>query len=541
VASPPDKKVNNNNTYGQNNRRRSHHFTRYRQIASVLIKYQLKDILKTLGMERFLPLRWLPPGLPWRKTPYTRPERIRMAMEELGTTFIKLGQILSTRTDMIPADFAQELAKLQSSIRPLPVDVVKKVISEELGRPVEEVFTYFDPVAVGVASIGQAHAAVLLDGTEVVVKARKPGVVEQVNEDLEILHQLASSAGQNLQGAEHYDLVGVVEEVGEALKGETDYIREGHHAEHFAKFFAKDRRVHVPKVYWEYTTRQVITLERIRGSNILDIQALDKAGFDRKELAKRTVELWLTMFFENDIFHADPHPGNLFVEADGNLGLIDFGMVGVVDEEVRGYLANAIKAILDREVDRLLDALIELGAVRGDVSKENLRLDLKHIMAHYPKDMDITEIENYSNLGELLAVIRRNHVQMPSNTFLMLKTMAMVQSLGKGLDPEIDIFALLAPRVRHVYRKSHSVTSIVSQLPQAFSDLASLSISLPSRINRLVRSVERGELQVKTDMSGLEVHLEHLERIANRIVLGVVISAIILGVTIVVLAYKLGR
>jgi ubiquinone biosynthesis protein len=540
VATTPEKKEKND-SFGQTDRRRGSHFHRYRQIVSVLIKYQLRDILKTLGLEKFLPLRWLPPKMPWSKTPYTRSERIRMAMEELGTTFVKLGQILSTRTDILPADYAQELAKLQSSLRPLPVEVIKKVIAGELGRPIAEVFSYFDPIAVGVASIGQVHSAVLMDGTEVVVKARKPGVVEQVTKDLEILRQLAASANQNWHASEHYDLTQVVEEVGEALQGEMDYIREGHHAEYFAKFFTKDQAVHVPKVYWEYTTQQIITLERIRGANILDIQALDKAGLDRKDLAQRAVELWLRMFFESDIFHADPHPGNLFVEANGNLGLIDFGMVGVVDDEVRSYLANAVKSILDRDVDRLLDALIELGAVRADVSKEKLRLDLKHVMAHYPKDIVITEIENYSNLGELLMVIRRNHVQMPSNTFLMLKTMAMVQSLGKGLDPEIDIFALLAPKVTRVYRRKHSVRSLVTQLPQAFSDLANLGITLPSRLNRLVRSVERGELQVRTDLSGLEVHLEHLERIANRIVLGVMVSAIILGITIIILAFKLGH
>jgi ubiquinone biosynthesis protein len=539
MLNSPAPKTNHNSSE-QADHRRGSHLNRYRQLVSVLVRYQLRDILKTLGLEKFLPLRWLPPRMPWQKTPYTRPERIRMALEELGTTFVKLGQILSTRTDMVPADYAQELAKLQSSLRPLPVETIKKVIIEELGRPIEEVFSFFNPVAVGVASIGQAHEAVLLNGTEVVVKVRKPGVVEQVAEDLEILRQLASRANQNWHDSTSYDLTSVVEEVGETLQGEMDYIREGHHAEFFTRFFAKDKMVHIPKVYWEYTTQRVITLERIRGMNILDIKALDNAGFNREDLAKRSVDLWLKMFFESDMFHADPHPGNLFVEANGHLGLIDFGMVGMVDDEVRSYLANAVKAILDRDVDRLLDALIELGALRSDVSRENLRTGLKHIMTHYPRDIEITDIENYSNLGELLMVIRRNHVQMPSNTFLLLKTMAMVQSLGKGLDAEIDIFALLSPRVIHVYRQKHSVRSLVGQLPQAFADLASLGITLPSRINRLVRSVERGELQVRTDLSGLEVHLEHLERIANRIVLGVIVSAVIIGITVIILAFKSG-
>jgi len=494
-------------------------------------------MLRTLGLERFLPLRWVPPGNPWRKQPFTKPQRMRMALEELGTTFVKVGQIVSTRTDLLPPEFAVELTKLQDSLQPLPLDVIEKAISAELGRPVNEVFASFDPHPVGVASIGQAHAATLRDGTEVVVKARKPGVAGQVEEDLDILRQLAASSAQRWEGAQDYDLVGIVEEIAETLMAEMDYVKEGHNAEYFARFFQEDPSIHIPKILWEFTGPRVITLERIRGISILDGASLEKGGFDRKELAKRCVNLWLKMVFEGEVFHADPHPGNLFVEKDGRLGLIDFGMVGIVDNEVRKHLATALKAILDRDVDLLIDSLMDLGAVPPEGSRESLRKDLKHVMGHYPK-LSMAELKVNSNLGELLTVLRRNRIQLPSNSFLLLKTMAMVQSLGKGLDSGFDIFPLLEPNVNRVLKERFSPSAIIRRLPSAAADFANLSMELPQRVSRVMKSIERGEVKVRVDATGLERHLEHLERMVNRVVIGLVVAALIIGVAIFVLTLR---
>jgi ubiquinone biosynthesis protein len=299
--------------------------------------------MKYVGLQRYLPLRFFLRGNPWRKLPYSKAERTYLMLEELGTTFIKLGQILSTRADLLPPDYIKQLSKLQSSLKQLPAETMKKVISDELGKPVEQVFASFDPVALGVASIGQVHAATLPDGTEVVVKIQKPGVQEQVAEDMDILRQSAVSASQTWEGADQYDLVGIVEETAETLMAEMDYMREGHSAEYFAGFFHEDPTIHIPRIFWESTTSRVLTMERIRGIPILDIASLDKAGLDRKSLAKRSADLWLKMVFESGMFHADPHPGNLFVESNGHLELIDFGMVTSVDEETKEHLVYTVK------------------------------------------------------------------------------------------------------------------------------------------------------------------------------------------------------
>lgn len=511
-------------------RRHARHFGRYRQITMVLVKHRLGDLIRTFGLERFLPFHLIPPSYPWYKDELTYSQRTRMALEELGTTFIKMGQILSTRTDVLPSDFTQELAKLQDSLTPVPLEVIEKAISDELGRPTRELFASFDPNPVGVASIGQAHAATLPDGTDVVVKVHKPGVAEQVTEDLEILRQLAVSTSRRDKGLPEYDLATLVEEIADTLMGELDYIREGHSAEHFAQFFQEDLSIHIPKIIWEYTTPKVITLERIRGINIFDVAALDKAGFDRKELARRSVNIWLRMVFEDTLFHADPHPGNLFVEADGRLGLIDFGMIGLIDDEVRDHFVSAIKGILDRDVDLFIDSLIDLGAVATFSSRASLRRDLKHIMGHYPDLM--SQLNIAYNFGEFFAVVRRNHVQLPANTFLLLKAMAMAQSIGRELDPSFNFFGALEPHIEKILKEKYAPSALFRRLPSAAAQLAMFGAGLPRRLDRVVKSVERGEFQVRADVSGLDHQVHQLERVINRAVIGIIIAAIILALAI---------
>jgi ubiquinone biosynthesis protein len=514
------------------------HFARYREIAAILMKYQLKEPIETLGLERYLPLRWLPPALPWQKSRLSKPERMRVALEEMGTTFVKLGQIVSTRSDLVPPQYINELVKLQNALKPLPAELIKQVIAKELGRPIEQIFAAFNDKAIGVASIGQVHAATLKDGTDVVVKVQKPGVQEQVEEDMEILNQQAASAGGTWQGARQYDLKGVIQETSETLQAEMDYVREGHSSEYFANVFSKDRRVHTPRIFWDYTTKKVLTMEHIHGIGILDTQALVNARYDLKDLAKRASDLWLKMIFEGVAFHADPHPGNLFVEDGGRLGLIDFGMIGLVDDEVRNYLIKTVKAILDRDVDLLIDSLDDLGALGRETSRDTLRADLRHIMSHYPK-LTVVELQGNSNLGELLAVLRRNYVQLPSNTFLLLKTVAMAHSLGIRLDPDFDIVPLLEHHIRKVLAKTQSLAAVVTQMPTTIRDLATFGAGLPERVTRLIKSVERGDIEVRTNVSGIEIHLEHLERIINRIIIGMVVAAVLIGVALAFLAFQI--
>jgi ubiquinone biosynthesis protein len=529
-------------------RKRNGHFARYRQIAMVLAKYRLEEVLRYVGLQNYLFMGWLLRGNPWRKNSHTKPERMRMAIEELGTTAVKLGQILSCRSDLLPPDYITELSKLQNSMHPFPVEIMKNVFNEELGRSTEELFLSFE-APIGIASIGQVYTCeqvytcTLADGTEVVTKVQKPDVPALVELDVDILKRAAAYATNHWKWAQQYDLVGIVQEISETLKNEMDYIQEGHNAEYFADFFHEDRTIHIPRIFWESTTSRVLTMERIRGIGILDVQSLDKAGFNRKELAKRSVDLWLKMVFESEMFHADPHPGNLFVEADGRLGLIDFGMVYMVDDEVRWHLANVVKAILDRNVDLLIDELIELGAVslRHERSRDKLRKDLKYIMSHLSKIQLKKRSESVTtNLDNLLSVLRINRIQLPSNTFMLLKTIIMVQGLGKGLDPDFDIVPMLESRIYGLIKKRYSIKSALRRLPSATTELISLVGGLPQRLDRMMKTAERGEIQVQADVSGVEQHIHHLERLLNRAMIVILVSSLILGIALFFVGYRLG-
>jgi ubiquinone biosynthesis protein len=532
------------NNKAQQKRKSNNHFARYRQIVMVLAKYRLEEVLKLVGLRNYMLVGWMLRGNPFRKMIYTKPERVRMAIEELGTTFVKLGQILSTRADLLPPEYTKELSKLQSSLKPLPVEVMKKVISDDLGRPTDEVFSQFAPDPIGVASIGQVYACTVTDGPEVVVKVQKPGVPETVEEDMLILARAAVSVTNHWKGAQQYDLVGIVQEIADTIRTEMDYIQEGHNAEYFAWFFKKEPTIHIPAIMWESTTARVITMERIHGIGVLDVQALDKAGFDRKELAKRSVNIWLKMVFEGEAMHADPHPGNLFVEPDGRLGLVDFGMVCTVDNEVRWHLANALKAILDRNADMLIDALIELGAVslRVEGSRARLRKDMKYVMGQFSTTHLLKRSESVSyNLEQLFTMLRRNRIQLPSNTFLLLKTIVMAQSLGRGLDPEFDIAPLLQSSVIRAIRKRYSIMAALRRVPVAAAELASLVGGLPQRMDRMMKTVERGEMQVRADVSGIDTYVHHIEKLATRALICIVGAAIVLGLALFFVGLRLGH
>ncbi len=397
-----------------------------------------------------------------RAEPYTRPEHVRLALEQLGATFIKLGQILSTRSDLLGPDYQAKLAKLQDDVPPLPGEVVRELIAQELGQEAEEAFAFFEVVPLAAASIGQAHAATLHDGNEVVVKVRRPGVVEQIAEDLEILRNLAVHAGRHWQAAADYDLVGLVDEFAETLQAELDYLREARNAERFATNFAQDGDVHIPRVFWETTTSRVLTLERVYGIKVSDLDALDEAVIDRRALAKLATRVTAQMVFEDGFFHADPHPGNFFVDPGGRLGVIDFGMVGEIDERLRGQLGTLLVALARTDPDRITDAVLALSSARGPVDRGRLRADLAALVASN-KGRTVSEIALGSVIEQTLAIVRRHHLQLPHELALLLKMVVMNEGMAGALDPDFQLGSVLAPYAQRL-------VVAIDQLPATVAD-----------------------------------------------------------------------
>lgn len=516
------------------NWRKDLHLNRSREIASVLMghgwhylteKFELFNVGKPTNQQN------------GHGGPLTRPEHLRSALEELGTTFIKLGQILSTRADLLPPDYLAELTKLQDSTAPVPFEAVRDTLVAELGQPIHTAFLDFNPEPLATASIGQAYAATALDGTEVVVKIRRPGVVEQVHEDLEILRELAAAASRHWELADQYDLVGIVEEFSDTLKRELDYIREGHNAERFAADFASEAGIHIPRVYWETTTSRVLTLERIRGTKINDLANLDKQGIDRSGLARFATDVVMRMVCENGFFHADPHPGNFFIEPDGTIGLIDFGMVGILDERRQEHLADLLINIEHQDADRLVDVFLDLGVTRKRIDRVLFRRDIEHLLSTY-WGLPLSDLRISAVLNDVFTIMRRHHLHLPSNLALLFKTVIMIEGLGVNLDPDFRLTSALEPYAERLVLRRYSPTKLIRNLGRASLFWARVSAEMPQQLHRIVSAAENGNLQIGMRPEGFDPVIRRVEKIANRIVLGVLAAAFINGLAVLASVYR---
>jgi ubiquinone biosynthesis protein len=511
------------------NWRKSFHLDRSRQIARVLLSHGWNFLRNN---ER--PNASATPVL----AANARPLHLRLALEELGTTFIKLGQILSTRADLLPPEYLAELTKLQDSAPAVALEDIRQSLLSELGRPIEQLFSQFDPVPLAAASIGQAHAATLWDGTEVVVKVRRPAVVEQVNEDLEILKELAATASRHWEFADRYDLTGLVDEFSQTLRAELDYIREGHNAERFAANFAADSRIHVPRVFWELSTGRVLTLERIRGIKINNLTALDEQGTDRRWLADYATSVVLKMVCEDGFFHADPHPGNFFIEPNDTIGLIDFGMVGVLDEQTQDLLAELLIGIDRKDADRLVDVFLDLGVTRKRIDRLLVRHDIEHLLSTY-WGLPLGELKVTALLNDVYSIMRRHNMHLPSNLALLLKTVIMIEGMGVNLDPDFQLTKSLTPYTERLVRRQYSPFRWGRTFGRASLDFAKLGVEMPRHLRRIVNAAENGNLQIGMRPEGFDPIIDRLEKVANRIVLSVIAAAFINGLAVFASVYSL--
>jgi ubiquinone biosynthesis protein len=513
------------------------HRTRYRQIIEILVHHGFGVMLGVFGRDT---LRSLLPGVArggnGRNNTISGPEHLRLALEELGPTFIKLGQILSSRSDLLPADYRDELAKLQDAAPPVPEDQVRAILSEELGRPADEVFATFDYSPLASASIGQAHAATLPDGTEVVVKLRRPGVVEQVDEDLHMLLDLALKASNYWELARYYDLVAIASEFAQTLRNELDYVREGRNVERIAENFVQDARVHIPQVYWETTTSRMLTLERIRGIKISDVAALDAAGMDRSLIAHRAAHLLLTMILRDGFFHADPHAGNVFIEHDQTIGLIDFGMVGNVDAAGRDLLVRLMITMTRQDASQLADVVLEIGMGGAHVDRNALRRDLQRLLSRYIGQA-IGDVKFGAMLGELVEIIRRQHLRLPPDFALLVKTLGMAEGLAAQVYPPFDLMEVYVPLARELMTQQFSLGQWTKHVLLAGIDAVEMSLELPQRLRRILGDIERGGFEIAIQPASFDPYVQRLEMMVNRAIMALLAATFTIAAAWLFAAY----
>jgi ubiquinone biosynthesis protein len=510
------------------------HLRRYQQIGRILSRYGFGHILTQLGIGRVIA-----PGLVklrfssgeiLRATPA---ERVRMVIEELGPTFIKLGQIASTRGDIIPLELVRELEKLQDTVPPTAFVLIQEQVEKELEKPLHDVFPTFEEAPVASASLGQVHFATLPGGEEIAVKVFRPGVDKLIEIDLDILLELASMAEKRTEWGKYYGVLSLAREFADTLRTEQNYEQEGHNIDRFRQIFGSEEYVRVPKVHWETTTRRVLTMERMQGIKITNVNALQAAGLDCKAVARNNIHILLKAVLHDGFFHADPHAGNFVVLPNEAIGMMDFGIMGHLDPVERLGLVQLFVGLFRQETDRVVEAMSALGIATNAADKRNLARDLDRLRMRY-YGLDLEKIRARSFVEDLMGLAFANRLRMPSNLVLVFKAIAMLEGISLQLDPEINVFSEVEPFVRDALLELQSPVTRLKEAAEQMRESAEAMMRLPKQLQGILEQIEAGESNLSMNLRGLEEPTRRITTGANRLALAILAAGLIIGPALII-------
>lgn len=518
--------------------RHTRHLGRYRQIVQVLAHHGFGYMLEQLGLTRFLPL---PRRVKFQVSPL-RPagvaERLVQVLIELGPTFVKIGQFMSTRPDMLPPEFVDELAKLQDTVPPFPTRAAIARIEAELGAPITTLFREFSDTPLAAASLGQVHAAVLPNGDHVAVKIQRPDIAAIIENDLEILSDLAALAQDRKILGEQYDLVELAWEFSITLRRELDYHREAQNAERFRALFANHPTVYIPRVYFDYTSAHVLTTERLFGVKINDFAGLKAQGVDPKLLAQNSIRLIVHEVF-NGFFHADPHPGNFFALPGGVIGAVDFGQVGSLDEKMTRNLIALIVAIMQRSPDQAIRALEGLEVLQRHQITSAVRRDV-HLLIESMTGVSLRDISMHVTGRELFRIVRRHKLRMPGTIATLLRAMMMMEGIGLQLDPTIDVLGQAKPYVNEAIARHFAPDALGKRLLEQGRVFGEIALETPEQLSNLLYRLNGGQFEIRTREMEMRYLANALVNAANYLALSIVLAAIILGIALILVAHSIG-
>ena len=450
---------------------------------------------------------------------------MREAFTELGTTFIKLGQILSTRPDLAGPEITDELAKLQSGTPADPPTVVREILESEFGAAPEVLFSAFDDRAAASASIGQVHFAALKDGTPVVVKVQHPGIEGRIRSDLEILKGLSELAEQYSEEARQYRPTSTIAEFSRTLLAELDFSRERKNLETFARNFADDPLVVIPQPYPEFSTSRVLTMDRLDGISLADTEQLLANGQDLGDLAFRGANIFLEMIFRDGLYHADPHPGNIFAMQNSAIGLLDFGMVGRIDDQLRERFEDLLMALAERNSQAVCDSICEMGAVPRELDQNDLRTELEDFLAEFGSQ-NLDELDLGGALNRMMEIIRNFKIVLPSRVSLLIKVLVMLEGTSRGLSPKFSLAEIIRPYQAKILKRRLAPDRLFQKAKQHSKDWTRLVEMAPRELADILNQIKRGQF---------DVHLEHrkLDSVINRLVMGVLTAALFVGASMI--------
>ncbi len=508
---------------------------RYRTILGVLIKYGFGHFVEQLNIDYYLELGKrivTRDRMPRELERFSQPQRLRMAMEELGPTFIKLGQLMSTRPDVLGQDYIKEFSKLQDKVPAVPLEEIKNQVQRELGRPTEKLFAKFSTEPIAAASIAQVHRGKLKSGEEVVFKVRRPGITKIIETDIDVLMGLAYLIEQHVPAVALYDPVGLVKEFHRNIMRELNFTREGRTVDRFALNFANSATVYIPKIFWDYSGEIVLTMEYVEGIKISDTEQLTAQGYDLKEIANRGADSFLKQVLEYGLFHGDPHPGNVFILPDQVICMLDYGMVGRLGQDLKDQLLDLLQALLERDVDRIISQLLYSGELTDNSDMKNLRRDLHDFIEDY-YDIVLQDIKVGKLLSEFIDILTHHRIHFPADFMLLAKALIIMEGVGRQLDPDFNMISHMRPYVNRLVMERFSPKNVAAQASRIGQAYTSLAKNLPHDIKEFLNRLNRNQFKIDLEHRGLEKLVTDLDRSSNRVSFAVVIGSLIVGSSLV--------
>lgn len=509
---------------------------RLHEIGSVLVRYGFGDLVRRIGLAGALEragqaLHWRQPEELAHLQP---PARVRRALETLGPTFVKFGQVLSTRVDLFTPDWIAELSKLQNQTPVLPFDAIREQLVEDLGGPPEGVFAKLDTEAMAAASLAQVYRARLQDGTPVILKVRRPGIRPIIEADLRLLARLAEMAESQSPDLRRYRVRDIVEQFARSMRRELDFAAEGRSAERVARNFIGRDEIVIPRVHWTYTGERLNVQDDVEGIGGQDIAGIEAAGMSRRLLARRGAEAVLKMMLEDGFFHADPHPGNVCYLPGNRVAFYDFGMVGRLSEDRRLEIVLLLNGLVAGNADAVSEILLDWGGdeVGSAVDSGRLRSDIDDFIDQY-RGVPLRELDMGSMMTDLTTLLRAHALLLPPDLSLLIKSFITLEGMGRTLDPEFDMASMAQPFLARVLKDAWSPKALATRTREGGQALMWILGKLPRDLNRTIRLIRRGRIGVDVDVGGLERFGNQVDKAITRLTMGIVTAALIVGSSIV--------
>lgn len=510
---------------------------RSREIVGVLLNHGFGDLVDRVGIRDYW-YRWrrmfsrkgqLPAPVPH----LTTVERIRRTLEDLGPTFIKFGQVMSTRPDVVPPAMITELQRLQERVPPFPTEVAVAQLERELGRPLDQLYSEFDREPIAAGSLGQVHRAIHFNGMPLAVKIRRPDAVRDVERDVSLMMELAVLAERHIPEARVFDPIGLVNHFARTIRRELNFAREGRTMDEFRRLFRNDPTLYVPTVYWDLTTEAVLTMEYVEGLRIDQLHERAGQPHTSAELAAKGARIFMKQAFEFGVFHGDPHPGNIRVRPDGTICLLDYGMVGMLETKTREQLVDLFVAVSRQDVDSAVSIVLELGEVVRDIDLPLLQVDMRDFVANY-YGVELERLNVGRMLSDFVAILSNHSIRCPGSLMLLIRALVTLEGVGRKLDPEFNMAGHLQPFVESLVQDRYHPGRIADRILRNAQELAMLAGEMPRHLATTLKKLSQDDLNVQLQHQNLDHFISEMERASNRLVVGIVVASLIVASALII-------